>query len=183
MTKVYTRLGDDGTTGLLFGGRVSKASRIVSAYGTVDEAVAVLGVARSMCSDGRLIELVLQLQKELFVVAADLAANPNHRVDLKPGISMVTREMVSDVEATIDRLVAEHPLEPIFVVPGASQCSALLDLSRTVLRRAERLAVEAESQGDVISKDVLVYLNRASDLIYVLARVAVAGVPESPSHD
>ena len=183
MTKVYTRLGDDGTTGMLFGGRVSKASRIVSAYGTVDEAVAVLGVARSICGNGRLAELVFQLERELFVVAADLAANPKRRVDLQPGVSLVTREMVAGLEATIDRLVAEHPLQPTFVVPGTTQCSAVLDLARTVLRRAERLTVEAESHGDVISKDVRVYLNRASDLIYVLARVAAAGVPESPSHD
>lgn len=183
MPKIYTRLGDDGTTGLLFGGRVSKASRIVSAYGTVDEAIAVLGLARSICSDGRLIELVVRLQKELFVAAADLAANPRRRGELQPGISAVSRDMVAEMESTIDRLVAEHPLQPIFVIPGATQCSAMLDLARTVLRRAERLAVEADSQGEVIGKDVLVYLNRASDLIYVLARVAAAGVAESPSHD
>lgn len=183
MTKVYTRLGDDGTTGLLFGGRVSKASRIVSTYGTVDEAVAVLGLARAICSDGRLAELILGLQKGLFVVAADLAANPRRRGELQPGISQVSRDMVVDMESTIDRLVAEHPLQPIFLIPGANQCSAVLDLARTVLRRAERLAVKTESHGDLISKDVMVYLNRASDLIYVLARVAAAGVAESPSHD
>ncbi len=183
MTKIYTRLGDDGTTGLLFGGRVSKASRIVGVYGTVDEAVAALGVARATCSDQRLNELIFRLQKDLFVVAADLAANPKRREDLKAGISLVTQQMVADMEATIDRLVLEHPLQPIFVIPGATSCSAALDVARTVLRRAERLAVEAQAQGNQISRDALIYLNRASDLVYVLARVGAAGSSESPSHD
>lgn len=183
MTKIYTRLGDDGTTGLLFGGRVSKGSPIVAVYGAVDEAVATLGLARASCTDSELAGLILRLQRELFAVAADLAANPHRRGDLKPGLSLVTPEMVANLEATIDRLLAEHPLQPVFVVPGVNTCSAALDLGRTVVRRAERLSVEAKARGHGVSHDVLVYLNRLSDLIYVLARRAAADAAESASHD
>jgi cob(I)alamin adenosyltransferase len=183
MTKVYTRLGDDGSTGLLFGGRISKASPIVAAYGTVDEAVAALGVARAGCADPALAGLILRLQRELFVVAADLAANPRAREKLKPGVSLVTPEMVAELEATIDRLVAERPLRPVFVVPGANPCSAALDLARAIVRRAERLAVEAGAGGHPVSPRAVVYLNRVSDLVYVLARHAAGEGEEPASHE
>lgn len=183
MTRIYTRLGDDGTTGLLFGGRVAKGNPIVAAYGTVDEAIAVLGLARALCTDSDIAQLVLRLQRELFVVAADLAANPREREQLKPGVSLVVPPMVADLENTIDRLVADKRLRPVFVVPGANLCSAALDLSRTVVRRAERLAVAAHAGGIRVSDEVLTYLNRISDLIYVLARRAGGDDDEPVSHE
>jgi cob(I)alamin adenosyltransferase len=183
MTKVYTRLGDDGTTGLLFGGRVSKGSAIVGAYGTVDEAVAALGVARGSCTDPVLGRIILRLQRDLFVVAADLAANPRARQELEARTSLVVPEMIADVEGTIDALAAQRPLRPVFVVPGATLCSAGLDLARAVVRRAERLAVEARADGHHVNDHALIYLNRVSDLIYVLARSAAGDEEEPPSHD
>ena len=181
MTKIYTKTGDDGTTGLLFGGRVSKADALVDAYGDLDEAVSALGVARAACQDGELAAALLRLQRGLFVAAADLAANPHARDRLVPGISRVGPEQVDELEQEIDRLVAERPLRPVFVVPGANPASAALDLGRAVLRRAERHAVRAAGEGHEVSPQVIAYLNRLGDLLYVLARRA-AGDEEPPSH-
>jgi cob(I)alamin adenosyltransferase len=182
MTKIYTKTGDDGTTGLLFGGRVSKADALVEAYGDIDEATAALGTARAACEDAELATLVLSLQRGLFVAAADLAANPRRRERLEPGISLVDAALVDGLEQTIDRLVAARPLRPVFVVPGANPVSAGLDLARTVLRRAERHAVRAAAEGHDVSPRVIAYLNRLGDLVYVLARTAAGDAEEPASH-
>ncbi|HET7044318.1 MAG TPA: cob(I)yrinic acid a,c-diamide adenosyltransferase [Gaiellaceae bacterium] len=182
MTKIYTKTGDDGTTGLLFGGRVSKADALVDAYGDLDEAVSALGAARAACVDAELAALVLSLQRGLFVAAADLAANPRRRDRLEPGISLVDAALVDGLEQTIDRLVAARPLRPVFVVPGANPVSAALDLARSVLRRAERHAVRAAAEGHHVSPQVVAYLNRLGDLLYVLARSAAGDAEEPPSH-
>jgi cob(I)alamin adenosyltransferase len=181
--RVYTKAGDDGTTGLFLGSRVSKADVLVDAYGDVDEAVALLGVARAASDDERLSAIVFDLQRELFVVAADLATNPTHRDRLKPGISQVTVEMVERLEALIDELVAERPLRPVFIVPGSSALSAALDHVRTVVRRAERHVVQAQDAGHHVSPLVLGYVNRLSDLVFVLARYAAGDSEEPASHD
>jgi cob(I)alamin adenosyltransferase len=182
--RVYTKGGDDGTTGRFLGGRVSKADLLVEASGDVDEAVSVLGLVRAGCAtaDPELAALVLERQRELFVVGADLAANPDHRDRLAPGVSLVTAQMVDGLEAVIDRLTAERPLRPVFVVPGSDLTSARLDHARTVVRRAERHVVAAALTDDRVGESVLHYLNRLSDLLFVLARHA-AGDVEPPSHD
>jgi cob(I)alamin adenosyltransferase len=131
-SRIYTKTGDDGTTGLLYGGRVSKGDELVDAYGDIDEAVAALGAARAAGLEPRLSGVALRLQRELFAVAADLAASPRQRNRLVPGISLVTAEMTADVEQLIDDLIAERPLRPVSVVPGATQAGALLDLARAV---------------------------------------------------
>jgi cob(I)alamin adenosyltransferase len=183
MARIYTRTGDDGTTGLLYGSRVSKGAELVDAYGDIDEAVSVLGLARSGCPDPEQAALLLRLQRELFVAAADLAVNPKHRDRLTPRVSLVVPEMVTELEELIDQLTAARPLRPVFLVPGSSPTEAALDLARTVVRRAERHAVQAKAAGHTVSDDVRHYLNRLSDLLYVLARHA-AGVDEEPaSHD
>ncbi len=182
--RVYTKGGDDGTTGRFLGGRVSKADQLVEASGDVDEAVSVLGLVRAGCAatEPELAALVLERQRELFVVGADLAANPDHRGRLVPRVSLVTEEMVDALEAIIDRLVASRPLRPVFVVPGSDLTSARLDHARTVVRRAERHVVAAASAEHAVAEPVLHYLNRLSDLLFVLARHA-AGDVEPPSHD
>jgi cob(I)alamin adenosyltransferase len=182
-SRIYTKTGDDGTTGLLHGGRVSKGDELVDAYGDVDEAVAALGAARAAGLEPRLSEVVLRLQRELFAAAADLAASPRQRRRLVPGISLVTTEMTAGLEQLIDDLVAERPLRPVFVVPGATQAGALLDLARAVVRRAERHAVRARASGHVTGDEVLHYLNRLSDLLFVLARHAAGSAEEPASHD
>lgn len=181
MARIYTKTGDDGTTGLLHGSRVSKADERVEAYGDIDEAVAALGVARAGADDPVLADTLLQLQRELFVVAADLAANPRQRRRLVPGQSLATVEMVHALERRIDDLVTSRPLRPVFVVPGSTRTEAGLDLARTIARRAERHVVRATAAGEC-SPQVVHYLNRLSDLLYVLARHAAGDTDEPASH-
>jgi cob(I)alamin adenosyltransferase len=178
--RIYTKKGDDGTTGLLYGGRVSKADPAAEAYGSVDEAVAALGVARASLANEPVAQLVLRLQRELFVVGADLATNPTERHKLKPGVSLVTPAMTDELERLIDRTVEEHPLPEEFIVPGSNAGSAALDLARTMVRRAERRTVELRDGGAIVNPDALRYLNRLSDLLFVLARRAAEG-PEPSS--
>jgi len=169
--RIYTKRGDDGTTGLLYGGRISKADPATEAYGTVDEAVADLGVARATGGEGtQLADQVLRLQRDLFVVGADLATNPTERAKLQPGVSLVTGDMVGRLESLIDETVERHPPPGEFVVPGAKVVSASLDVARSTVRRAERRTVELRDTGAEVNPEALRYLNRLSDLLFVLAR-------------
>jgi cob(I)alamin adenosyltransferase len=177
--RIYTKRGDDGTTGLLYGGRVSKADAATEAYGTVDEAVADLGVARAQ-AEGGLAEDLLGIQRELFVVGADLATNPDDRGKLEPGVSLVTAQMVERLESWIDAVTEEHPLPKEFIVPGANPVSAAVDVARSTVRRAERRTVQLQDSGREVNQEVLRYLNRLSDLLFVLARAA-AGESEPRS--
>lgn len=183
MARVYTKTGDDGTTGQLFGGRIPKGSELVEALGDIDEAVSTLGLARADCADKRIAEILLRVQKDLFIVGADLSVNPQHRDRLKPGISLAEAEMVTDLEALIDELVEEQPLKPVFLVPGTTPLEAKIDLARTVVRRAERHTLRAKEAGFMVSEHAQRYLNRLSDLVFVLARRAVDGLEEPVSHD
>lgn len=182
--RIYTGLGDDGSTGTLLGGRVGKDDPVVELVGTVDEAVSALGLARAVnADDTRLAALLLSVQRALFVVGADVVSAPDARDRLVPGVSLVTPEMVAEVEVAIDELTAEHPLRNAFVVPGEDLASATLDLARTAVRRAERRLVTVGRWRDGgVSGPALTYLNRASDLLYVLARRA-APADEPLSHD
>jgi len=183
--RIYTKLGDDGSTGLLFGGRTSKADPLIDTLGCIDETVAALGVARANAIDRHLAAQILQLQRDLFVAAADLAANPRARDRLVPDVSLMTPAMTSRIESLIDELVAQRPLRPVFVVPGANPTSAGLDLARTILRRAERRLVAYHAgpgSRQLASPHVRSYLNRASDLLYVLARHAAGPAEEPVSH-
>ncbi len=180
---IYTKTGDDGTTGLLFGGRVSKADPVVEVCGTLDEAVAALGLGRSLLEDGALEPVVLELQRGLFAAAAEIAANPRARERLVPGVSSVTTEMTANVERAIDELLDEHPLRPAFVVAGATPASAALDLARTFLRRAERHMIAAREGGLIVTATLIAYVNRASDLAYALARRAAGEREEPLSHE
>lgn len=170
MPRVYTKTGDDGTTGRLYGGRISKADAAAEAFGSTDEAVAALGLARALASEEALKEEILGLQRGLFVVGADLATNPKERDRLEPGVSLVTAGMVEPLERRIDQLVAEHPLPNAFVVPGANAVSAALDVARSAVRRAERRVVAIRDDGEEVNAEVMHFLNRLSDLLFVLAR-------------
>jgi cob(I)alamin adenosyltransferase len=171
--KVYTKRGDDGTTGLLYGGRVDKDDLRTEAYGTTDEAVSALALARAALSapeDAEWHEAVLQIQRELFVVGAQLATHADHWPQLKAGVSRATEEMVGRLERDIDRLTERHPLPQEFVVPGGSRAGAGVDLARTIVRRAERHTVRMQRAG-LLPDDLPVrYLNRLSDYLFVLAR-------------
>ena len=133
--RVYTKTGDDGSTGMLFGGRISKADPLVEVLGALDEAVAALGLARAFIEDELLSRQIFDIQRGLFVAGAELAANPRSRERLVPEVSKITTAMTGKLEQEIDRLVDEEPLGNAFVVPGANRGSAALDLARTFLRR------------------------------------------------
>lgn len=187
--RIYTKLGDDGSTGMLFGGRISKADLRIDTIGSVDETVAMLGLARGSEIDPGLAQIVLRVQRDLFVVGADLIAQPKARDRLVAGVSLVTPEMVTQIEELIDQLIAEQPLRPVFVVPGANQASAALDVARAQVRTAERRLVAlrvaigpADDADSPVNPHVAVYLNRVSDLLFVLARRA-AGDDEPASHE
>jgi cob(I)alamin adenosyltransferase len=168
--RIYTKKGDDGTTGLLYGGRVPKDDARTDVYGTLDEAVSCLGLARGGGLGERVQKIVVRLQREMFVVGAQLATSADNQAKLQEGVSKVTPEMAARAEADIDALVAEHPLPNEFVLPGETLASAGLDLARSTIRRAERRAVAMDRAGQVPDPEILRYLNRVSDLLFVLAR-------------
>ncbi len=167
---IYTRKGDDGFTGLFYGGRVSKDGTGPEAYGTVDEAVSALGVARAAAPE-QLADEILTLQRRMFVVAAELATDPAGRDKLEPGVSRCTPEMVAALEGAIDRIVDGVAMPTEFIVPGGTEVAAALDVARTVVRRAERRAVTHLGEG-ASDSSVVPFLNRAADYLYVLARAA-----------
>lgn len=169
MLKIYTKTGDDGTTGLLFGGRVAKDSFVMQINGTVDEAQAVMGMARAETDPGSELDVLLTgLERALYVLMAEVATDPANRSKLKPGSTLVTVDMVDSVEAHIDELIDRIEMPSEFVIPGANRASAALDLARTVVRRAERLVVSAPIEGSQVAP----YLNRLSDLLWAMARFA-----------
>jgi cob(I)alamin adenosyltransferase len=171
---VATGRGDDGTTGLLYGGeRIRKDDLRTEAYGTIDEAVAALGLARaSMPGLPDLAGLVLRFQRELFVAGAELATNPAAWDRLADDVTRVSPAMVAGVEAVLVDLEARIVMPREFVVPGETVASSALEIARTVLRRAERRAVALDAAGLVPGTQLVRYLNRLADLLWVLARAA-----------
>jgi cob(I)alamin adenosyltransferase len=181
---VATRKGDDGTTGLLYGGaRIPKDDLRTEAYGTIDEAVAALGLARAQLGlkdrlgvlsveFRELPGLILRIQRELFVAAAELATNRDAWDRLEDGRTRVSAAMVAGIESTLRDVEAHISMPNEFVVPGETPTSAALEVARTVLRRAERRAVALGREGLIPGPHLLPYLNRLADLLWVLARAA-----------
>jgi cob(I)alamin adenosyltransferase len=165
ISKVYTRTGDQGQTSLVGGQRVSKASKRVEAYGDVDELNSFLGLARAESGDRELDEVLAVIQNDLFTLGADLAAPSDVEV---PRIS---ETFITRLEEWADKFLEQ--LEPLkeFILPGGTQRGASLHLARAVARRAERRVVELAG-GDDVNSLAVVYLNRLSDLLFILARVA-----------
>jgi cob(I)alamin adenosyltransferase len=178
MVKIYTRKGDDGTTSLWYGGRVAKDDLHTEAYGTLDEANSVLGLARAKCSDERLAADILRLQDELFVAGAELATGPEARGRLEAGVTRLEDDMVGWLEERIDAYMAEVHLPPKFVIPGGNELSAQLDVARSVLRSAERRIVALQRAGAIEGSVALRYVNRASDLLFAMSRFADVPDPE-----
>lgn len=177
--RIYTGKGDDGTTALWYGGRVPKSSPRTEAYGSLDEAGAALGVARSLCGpeQGGLGDDLLRLQRELFVAGAELASAPESAGRLEDGVSRITADMAAGLEPMIDRYMNRVELPPKFVIPGGTTLSAHLDVARTAIRRAERRVVDLKLADELASDAVLTFLNRASDLAFAMARFADVGDP------
>jgi cob(I)alamin adenosyltransferase len=172
--KIYTRHGDNGTTGLYFGGRVAKSDVPIEVNGAVDEAQAALGWARSWAEPGGpLDELLISIERDLWVLMAEVATLPANRHKLTDGRSRVTSAMVTRLEDEIDRLAEDIDVPSEFLVPGENRQAAALDVARTVVRRAERVAVGYPLEDSL----VVTYLNRLSDLVWTMARSA-----EGPHH-
>ena len=176
--KIYTRKGDDGSTGLWYVGRVAKSGGRPEAYGAVDEACSALGLCRAASDDAELTGDILRLQNELFVAGAELATAPEAAKRLQDGVSKVTPDMVDALEVVIDRYMERVDLPPKFVIPGGTELSARLDVARAAVRRAERRVVDLKLAGDLPDDTVLRYLNRASDAVYAMARYADTDQPE-----
>jgi cob(I)alamin adenosyltransferase len=189
---VATGKGDDGTTGLLFGGaRIAKDDPRTEAYGTIDEAVAALGLARAELSVkaqygtlpaglAGLGPIILRLQRELFVAAAELATGPEAWDRLRDGETRVDAAMVDGLEDLLAETEAGIEMPREFVVPGETRTSAALELARTIIRRGERRAVGLQGAGLVAGSHLLPYLNRLADLVWVLARAAEQAEQRSP---
>jgi cob(I)alamin adenosyltransferase len=177
--KIYTRTGDDGTTGLFGGARVRKDDARVEAYGTVDELNACLGVARAAGVPEGMDGLLGQIQQDLFVLGAELACVPGKEESMK--MALLGAEDGARLERAIDEAEEGLPVLRNFVLPGGTAAAAALHVGRTVARRAERRVLEASAQAPVRA-ELLVYLNRLSDLLFVLARRAnhQAGVEDIP---
>ena len=163
--KIYTKTGDDGTTGLQGGIRVLKSDPRIMAYGAVDEANAALGIVLSYNLDDEIIEIIISLQNQLFIVGADLS-NP----ELKNLKNRVTTQMVENLEKAIDRF--ESQLEPLqnFILSGGDIAASQIHLTRAIIRRAESYAVLLK-QTEEINENCIKFLNRFSDLLFVLARI------------
>ncbi len=168
MARIYTRTGDKGETGLVGGARVSKDSLRVDAYGSVDELNSVLGIARAFLKDRELDDLLAELQKDLFVVGADLASTSDHQ---QRNVPRITAEKIASMEQTIDKFEAELSPLRAFILPGSGVAGSILHNARTVARRAERRVVTL-SKAEAINERMVPYMNRLSDLLFVMARVA-----------
>ncbi len=181
---VATGRGDDGTTGLLYGGpRIAKDDPRTEAYGTVDEAVAALGLARAELGTKRqygvlnpalasLAEVILRIQRELFVVGAEMATTPEAWDRLEDGRTRVSAAMVAEMTILLEDLERRIEMPREFVIPGETRTSAALELARTIVRRAERRAVTLGRDGSIAGDHLLPYLNRLADVVWVLARAA-----------
>jgi cob(I)alamin adenosyltransferase len=176
--KLYTKTGDDGTTGLFGGGRVPKASPRVAAYGTVDETNAAIGVARAIPLDTAMDEVLARVQEDLFTLGAELACVPGREDKL--AMTPLGDADVARLERAIDDADSASPPLKSFVLPGGSPQAATLHVARTVCRRAERAVLAIDTPP--ARRDLVVYLNRLSDLLFALARQAnvLAGVPDVP---
>jgi len=181
--KIYTKTGDDGTTGLLYGGRVAKTSLRIEANGAIDETQAALGCVRAETEPGSELDSILVgIERDLYVAMAEIATADENRHKLVAGTTMVSEDMVGALEKLIDEVTPRFGALKDFVVPGANRISGGLDLARTICRRAERAVIAALAAGETTGASagslagacspsrVTTYLNRLSDLIWTLAR-------------
>lgn len=170
MKRIYTGAGDAGETGLTSGGRVSKADPRVAAAGALDEAGSALGLARALSEDERVQALLLQAQEDVSAAAAEILTEAPGGPEARHA-PRVTPRMAVELEHEIDSLSSEIGSPSGFVVPGGSPASAAIDVARATVRRAERAAVLVHEAGLLGNTEVMRYLNRLSDLIFMLARL------------
>jgi cob(I)alamin adenosyltransferase len=168
--RVYTKFGDKGETSLLYGGRISKNNPHTEAYGITDEAVSAMGLGRATTDDQRVKDILRDLQRELFTIAAELATDPDKYELFQQHFAPVTESMVENLETTIDSLEEEFTMPTVFVLPGGSPASSAIDMARTIIRTAERRVVALAEANLLTNGLITAYLNRLGDLLFVLAR-------------
>ena len=175
--RIYTKSGDEGETGLLFGGRVSKAHIRTETYGSTDHAVSAIGLARALSADSAVKDILLEVQREMFMISAELATDNSNRHHLLERFKIVSEENVARLESLIDDLNEQVELPPKFIIPGASPGSAAIDVARTQIRTAERRVIELRNREMLPNEQILIYLNRLSDLLFMLARYEDRSLP------
>jgi cob(I)alamin adenosyltransferase len=168
--KAFNKRGDKGETSLLYGGRVAKSDPRCEAYGTIDEAVSLLGLARALTEKEQVLHILYGIQQDLFIVGSELAIAADEYHKLKAKHQVVTVEMLDRLEGLIEDLELKVEMPKSFVIPGNCPSSAVLDVARAVIRRAERRVVVLKNENLVPNERVLAYLNRLADLIFTLAR-------------
>jgi cob(I)alamin adenosyltransferase len=177
---IVTKTGDDGTTGLMYNRRVSKAHARVDAYGTADELNAALGMARAAATENFLRDSLVSIQKELVILMGELATlSEDKERYLKDGFSVVTATMTAGLEKVVKEIESQTISFKGWATPGANTSAAALDMARTVCRRAERRVRELSESGESVNAEILVYLNRLSDLLWLMARWAERGEPQA----
>jgi cob(I)alamin adenosyltransferase len=172
---IVTKRGDGGETGLLYGGRVRKTDPRTEAYGAIDEAISSLGLARAMSKNRGHRAIAERVQSELFTVGAELATDADEYEKLRKHFLTVTPEFTERLEKEIAELEERVALPAAFVVPGGNPQAAAFDVARSVLRRAERRVVALSDAGSLLNAELLRYLNRLSDLLFMLARAEEKG--------
>ena len=170
MSSISTKRGDRGETSLLYGGRVSKADPRVEAYGLGDTAVSALGLARAMCEDSWVQDQLLNIQRKLFILNAQLATDSSQSESLTRHFNTIDDADVSELDDLLGNLESQVVLPPSFIIPGASQLSAAIDLARTIIRSVERNVVALQNSEPISNPHVLTWLNRLSDCLFMLAR-------------
>ena len=175
--KIYTKTGDQGETGLFFGGRVPKSDARCEAYGEADSVVSYMGLARALCLDEGNKEILLHVQNRMFTVGAELATLPENYEKLTDYYHTIDSDMVLELEKYIDKLSDSVDLPPDFIVSGGSPGSAALDVARTGVRTLERRLVELDSDSMLVNGDILKFVNRLSDLLFMMARYEDRNLP------
>ena len=175
--RIYTKFGDQGETSLLYGGRVSKNNPHSEAYGITDEAVSTMGLARSLSEDSRVKDTLRDLQRDLFTIAAELATDPGKYELFQQHFKPVTQEMVENLEHIIDSLEEDVDMPKVFILPGGTPASSAIDMARCIIRTAERRVVALKEDDLLTNTQILAYLNRLGDLLFVLARYQDRDLP------
>ena len=165
--KLFNKKGDEGTTSLLYGKRVPKSDPRPEAYGTLDEATSTLGFARALSQNQRVKEIIVRLQEDILVIGAELATDPQHHGDLK---KRVKETDVQELERLIEEFEDQVELPRSFIIPGGTPTSASLDMARTIIRRGERRVVRLKEENLLTNNNILAFLNRTADLLFMLAR-------------
>ena len=180
--KTFNKRGDGGETSLRFGSRVPKSDPRCEAYGTIDEAVSCLGLARALSHKEKVRDILLKVQREMFTVGSELATPIERYSSLNDEHGVVTSEMVNGLEDLIDQLQKDMEMPRLFIIPGACAASAAMDIARTIIRRAERRAVSLRNDNIIENEELLKYLNRLADLIFTLARYEEVDSGDNPRY-